>query len=328
MTLTSSAKANRMETIVFLDRATIPAHIQIPHPDFEHLWQEYPATKPEQVIERLQQASIAISNKVILDAATLRQLPKLKMIAISATGTNNVDLDYCHQNKITVCNIRGYATDSVPEHVIAMMFALRRNLMGYHNDIKAGVWQQEKQFCFFTHPIGDINGSTLGVIGSGSLGQAVAKLGRALGMQVLFAERKGKNSCRDGYTSFEDVLEQADVLTLHCPLTAETTNLIGKEELQRMKPSGLLINTGRGGLVDEQALVDALKDGEIGGAGTDVFTQEPADKTNPLLANVHLPNLLLTPHVAWGSDSAIQTLANQLIDNINKFAEGKPQNIV
>ncbi|OLQ77469.1 glycerate dehydrogenase [Photobacterium proteolyticum] len=317
-----------MENIVFLDRDTIPAHIQLPQPNFSHEWHQYPATAPQQVLSRLQQATIAISNKVVLDTNILSQLPRLKMVAIAATGTNNVDLDYCHQHGITVSNIRGYACDSVPEHVIAMMFALRRNLMGYHQDIQAGVWQQKKQFCFFTHPIGDINGSTLGIIGSGSLGQAVAKLAQALGMKVLFAERKGQSKCREGYTPFSDVVEQADILTLHCPLTAETANLIGRQELRQMKPSSLLINTGRGGLVDEQALVNALQQGEIGGAGVDVFTEEPADDSNPLVAHAHLPNLLLTPHVAWGSDSAIQTLANQLIDNLNRFVEGKPQNVV
>ncbi len=225
-------------------------------------------------------------------------------------------------------NIRGYATNSVPEHVITMMFALRRNLMGYHRDIANGVWQQEKQFCFFTHPIGDINGATLGIIGGGNLGLTVAKLAQALGMKVLFAEHKGKQSCREGYTPFTEVITRADVLTLHCPLTVQTTNLIGAKELESMKPSSLLINTGRGGLVDEQALVDALINDKIAGAGVDVFTQEPADETNPLIANTHLPNLLLSPHVARGSDSAIQALVNQLIDNINQFIEGKPQNVV
>ncbi|MGF1731886.1 D-2-hydroxyacid dehydrogenase [Photobacterium kasasachensis] len=317
-----------MENIVFLDRDTIPAHIQLPQPNFSHEWHQYPATAPQQVLSRLQQATIAISNKVVLDADTLSQLPRLKMVAIAATGTNNVDLDYCHQHGITVSNIRGYASDSVPEHVIALMFALRRNLMGYHQDIQTGVWQQKKQFCFFTHPIGDINGSTLGIIGSGSLGRAVAKLAQALGMEVLFAERKGQPKCREGYTPFSDVVEQADILTLHCPLTAETANLIGRQELRQMKPSSLLINTGRGGLVDEQALVDALQQGEIGGAGVDVFTAEPADDSNPLVAHAHLPNLLLTPHIAWGADSAIQTLANQLVDNLNRFVNGKPQNVV
>ncbi|WP_407676585.1 D-2-hydroxyacid dehydrogenase [Photobacterium obscurum] len=317
-----------METIVFLDRDTIPDHIQLPQPDFSHQWYEYPSTTPEQVIERLQHATIAISNKVVLDAGTLSQLPKLKMIAIAATGTNNVDLNYCHQHGIIVSNIQGYAVDSVPEHAVAMMFALRRNLMGYHQDIQAGVWQQKQQFCFFTHPIGDIKGSTLGIIGSGSLGQAMAKLAKALGMKVLFAEHKNQRQCREGYTPFTDVLVQADILTLHCPLTAQTTDLIGKAELAQMKPSSLLINTGRGGLVDEAALVEALKSGQIAGAGVDVFTEEPADTSNPLVAHAGLPNLLLTPHVAWGSDSAIKALTNQLIDNVNKYVEGKPQSLV
>lgn len=316
------------QKIVFLDRATIPKHIQLPSPNFPHEWQEYATTKPEQVIKRLQHATIAIANKVILDADVLSQLPQLKMIAISATGTNNVDLAYCHQHKITVANIRGYATDSVPEHVIAMMFALKRNLMGYHQDIQAGVWQQKKQFCFFTHPISDISGSTLGIIGNGSLGQAVAKLAKALGMEVLYAEHKGKETCRDSYRPFDDVIAHADVVTLHCPLSEHTQNLIGSNEFNRMKTNSILINAGRGGLVDEDALVDALKNGDIAGAGVDVFTQEPADMSNPLIANADLPNLILTPHVAWGADSAIQTLANQLIDNMNAYVAGKPQNLV
>ncbi|AJR10000.1 D-2-hydroxyacid dehydrogenase [Photobacterium gaetbulicola] len=317
-----------MEHIVFLDRDTIPDHIALPSPEFAHQWTQYSSTRPEQVIERLRDATIAITNKVVLDAAILAQLPKLKMIAIAATGTNNVDLAYCRQQGITVSNIRGYAIDSVPEHAVAMMFALRRNLLGYHRDIQQGVWQEKKQFCFFTHPIGDIRGATLGLIGSGGLGQAMAALGRALGMKVIFAERKGAEACREGYLPFHTVLAQADVLSLHCPLTNETRNLIGSGELEQMKDSAILINTGRGGLVDEQALVDALRCGEIAGAGCDVFTEEPADDDNPLIANSDLPNLLLTPHVAWGSDSAIQALANQLVDNLNAFAAGIPQNQV
>jgi glycerate dehydrogenase len=317
-----------METIVFLDRATIPEHITIPQPSVDCQWQEYATTTPEQVIERLQTASIVITNKVILDAQILSQCPQLKMIAIAATGTNNIDLAYCHQHNITVSNIQGYATNSVPEHVVAMMFALKRNLVGYHQDIQAGVWQQQKQFCFFSHPITDIAGSTLGVIGKGSLGNAVAVLAKAFGMIVLFAERKDADKCREGYSPFESVLQQADVLTLHCPLAVQTRNIIGREEFKRMKNSSILINAGRGGLVDEVALVEALQTQQIAGAGVDVFTQEPADNSNPLIANAHLPNLILTPHVAWGSDSAIQTLANQLINNIEQFIAGKPQNQV
>ncbi|HHF3109721.1 D-2-hydroxyacid dehydrogenase [Vibrio antiquarius] len=312
-----------LPTIVFLDRATIPEHIEIPRPSFQHYWREYDLTAPEQVIERLADADIVISNKVLLDQNILEQLPQLRMIAVAATGFNNVDVDYCAKHDIAAANVRGYATRSVPEHVIAMLFALRRNLFGYHQDIAAGEWQRNKQFCFFTHPIGDIGGSTLGVIGSGALGQATAQLADALGMQVIFAERKGAPECRPGYVPFEEVLKRSDALTLHCPLNEHTQNLIGQAELQQMKSNAILINTGRGGLVNEDALVDALKQGEIAAAGFDVFTQEPADESNPLIANMGLPNLLLTPHVAWGSDSSIQRLVEILIENINAFERGE-----
>ncbi|WP_187695509.1 D-2-hydroxyacid dehydrogenase [Photobacterium lucens] len=317
-----------VEHIVFLDRATIPSHITIPRPRIPHQWTQYQRTKPDQVIERLQDATIVISNKVLLTADILSQLPKLKFIAIGATGTNNVDIDYCHQHHLPVANIRGYATRSVPEHVIAMIFALKRNIVGYQQDIIAGEWQKQQQFCFFTHPISDIAGSTLGIVGKGSLGQATANLAKALGMKVLFAEHKGASVCRDGYSPFNDVLQQADVLSLHCPLTPDTQNLIAKAELLQMKPNAILINTGRGSLVNEQDLVDALLHQYIAGAGCDVFTTEPPTDDNPLLQHAHLPNLLLTPHVAWGSDSAITTLVEQLIENIECFYNGKPQNLV
>ncbi|PMN93364.1 D-2-hydroxyacid dehydrogenase [Enterovibrio norvegicus] len=317
-----------MEKIVFLDSATIPAHIHIPTPSFDHQWISYQETAPHQVIERLTDATMVIVNKVVLDANTLSQLPHLKLIAVSATGYNNIDLTWCHEHKLPVCNIRGYATRSVPEHVMALCFALRRNLTAYHRDIEDGVWQQKNQFCFFTHPIGDIAGSTIGIVGSGSLGQGVEALANAVGMTVLKAEHKGATAIRDGYVSFNTLLEHADIVTLHCPLDTSTSNLIGREELERMKPSAILINTGRGGLVDEFALVEALKKGDIAGAGVDVFTQEPASISNPLLAHAGMPNLILTPHVAWGSDSSLQTLANILIENLDAFIAGAPQNLV
>ncbi|MFB9215585.1 D-2-hydroxyacid dehydrogenase [Vibrio sinaloensis] len=314
--------------IAFLDRATIPTQIELPRVPFDHQWLEYDFTSPEQVVERLQGVQVVITNKVVLDREQLSQLPDLKLIAVSATGFNNVDIDYCAERGIAVTNVQGYATQSVPEHVIAMIFALKRNLMAYHNDIAAGEWQRNKQFCFFTQPIGDVAGSTLAVVGSGALGQATAQLAKAVGMQVLFAERKGESSCRPGFVPFETCLEVADVVSLHCPLNQQTHNLIGADELSKMKSTALLINTGRGGLVDEQALICALQQGDIAAAGVDVFTQEPADTSNPLLANISLPNLLLTPHVAWGSDSSIQNLANILIDNIAAFARGEKQNRV
>lgn len=315
-----------METIVFLDHGTIPAHISFPHPAFCHQWHQHDTTTPSQVIARLQQATIAITNKVVLDSQVLAQLPQLKFIAIAATGTNNVDLDYCHSHNIKVANIQGYATRSVPEHVIAMIFALKRNLAGYQQDITNGEWQRQQQFCFFTHSITDVAGSTLGIMGNGSLGQAVATVAKALGMNVLFAEHAGATQCRDGYHPFEQVLREADIISLHCPLTATTKNMIAAPQLALMKSSAIIINTSRGGLINEQALVDALLSRQIAGAGIDVFTTEPALPSNPLIAHSQLPNLILTPHVAWGSDSAIQTLVNQLIDNINSFHQGTDKN--
>ena len=236
--------------VVFLDRATIPSQISLKALSFEHEWVEYDFTQPNQVAERIADAEIVITNKVVLNASNLSFAAKLRFIAVSATGVNNIDLEYCQGNGISVSNIQGYATQSVPEHVIAMLFALKRNLKGYHQDIERDVWQRDKQFCFFTHPIQDIAGSTLGIFGSGSLGQATAVLAKAIGMQVGFAERKGASTCREGYTPFEEVLRTVDAISLHCPLTTQTENLISREEFQMMKSNCVLINAGRGGLVD------------------------------------------------------------------------------
>jgi glycerate dehydrogenase len=258
---------------------------------------------------------------------SLTQLKTLKMIAVCATGTNNVDLDYCRAHGITVTNIRNYAVHAVPEHVFMLILALRRNLLGYHKDVHNGLWQKSEQFCLFTHPILDLHGSTLGVIGHGALGEAVAKLGEAFGMRVLLAEHKETEQVRPGYTAFETVLAESDVITLHCPLTPATHHLIGAAELKKMRRDALLINTARGGLVDETALATALKQGNIGGAGFDVLTVEPPRAGNPLL-EINLANFILTPHIAWSSRNAMQIMANQLVDNIEAFVSGVPQNRV
>ncbi|MDQ5905905.1 MAG: glycerate dehydrogenase, partial [Pseudomonadota bacterium] len=277
---------------------------------------------------RLAEATIAIVNKVQIDAGMISRLPQLKMVAVAATGTNNIDLEACRARGIVVSNIRGYAVHTVPEHAIALMLALSRNLIAYRESVQAGRWQQSEQFCFFDHPIRDLHGATLAIIGSGSLGDGVARLAEAFGMTVLKAERKGANVCRPGYVPFAEALATADIVSLHCPLTADTQGLIGAAELQSMKRSALLINTSRGGLVDEAALVQALKEGWIAGAGFDVLTKEPPKDGNPLLSPelLALPNFLLTPHVAWASRPAMQALADQLIANIEAFVRGEPQN--
>lgn len=313
------------QRIVFLDRSTLKA--QVRRPAFEHSWAEYPVTAASELPQRLAGATIAITNKVALREETLRRLPDLKMIAVAATGYDVIDVGCCKAHGIAVANIRNYAVHTVPEHAFALITALRRNLLAYRRDVENGRWQQVDQFCFFDHPISDLHGSTLGILGEGVLGQATAHIGRAFGMQVLFADHAPPKAPGVVFTPLERVLAESDVISLHLPLTDETRNLIGSAELRRMKRTAILINTARGGLVDEQALAQALKEGVIAGAGFDVLTREPPKEGNPLL-ELRLPNFILTPHVAWASDGAMQFLADQLIDNIEAYVSGRPQNLV
>jgi glycerate dehydrogenase len=240
---------------------------------------------------------------------------------------DNIDLEFCNSNNIAICNGRDYATTSLPEHVLMLIFALRRNLIAYSDDVVRGEWQSAKQFCLLGHSINDLRGSTIGIVGYGVLGKATAKLARAVGMDVLVAERKDATIIRGHRVSFADVLRRSDVLSLHCPLTNASRNLIGAEELEMMKSTSILINTARGALVDEVALVKALKDGTIGGAGIDVLRAEPPINSNVLLEE-KLPNLIVTPHVAWASREAMQALADQVIDNLESFVRGQPRNLV
>jgi len=234
---------------------------------------------------------------------------------------------YCREHGIAVANIRNYAVHTVPEHTFALILALRRNLLAYRQDVENGVWQKSDQFCFFTHDIGDLHGATLGIIGEGALGQGTAAIARAFGMQVLFADHEPPKAPGVEFTPLDEVLARADVLSLHCPLTPSTRNCIGIEQFRKMKRNALLINTARGGLVDEAALIQALDEGLIAGAGFDVLTVEPPRDGHPLL-DIRRSNFILTPHVAWASDGAMQFLADQLIDNIELWARGTPQHLV
>ena len=307
--------------IVFLDQATIPAGRKIPRPNFPHHWTDYDNTSPEQCYERCKEADIVVTNKVIFDRELLQRLPKLKLIALTATGMNNVDLEAAKELGIEVKNVAGYSNVSVPEHVIGMIFALKHSLIGYHRDqITSDRWATCGQFCYTDHPISDVRGSTLGVIGKGALGSEVARLAELLGMNVIFAERQGASEIRAGYLPFEQVLAQADIVTLHCPLTEQTKHIINQQTLSLMKNSAYLINTGRGPLIDEKALLTALENGQIAGAALDVLTKEPPELNDPLIqAAKRLPNLLITPHVAWASDSAVETLIGKVRDNIEEF---------
>ncbi|MDM5180178.1 D-2-hydroxyacid dehydrogenase [Massilia sp. DJPM01] len=314
-----------MHTIVFLDRDSLKANVR--RPAFGHEWREHAASGSGEVLERLRGATIAITNKVALRAADIAQLPELKMVAISATGTNNVDLDACRERGIVVSNIRDYSLVAVPEHCFSLILALRRNLKAYGADVDAGHWQRSSQFCLHSHPIADLAGSRLGIVGYGALGKKVAAIGRAFGMRIAVVSRSKVDDPGVEVLTFDELLRTSDVVSLHLPLSAQTANMIGARQLAQMKPGALLINTARGGLVDEAALASALAGGVLGGAGFDVLSQEPPAPDNPLLA-LRLPNFILTPHVAWASAGAMQTLADMLIDNVEAFEAGKPLNVV
>ncbi len=308
-------------SIVFLDRETLVADLR--KQAFEHDYVEHEATGPDEIVEKLKDATICVTNKVPMRAETLAQLPNLKLIAVAATGTDVIDKAAAKEHGIAVVNIRNYAFNTVPEHVIALMFALKRNLVGYANDVKQGVWSKSRQFCFFDHTINDIAGATMGIVGYGAIGKSIGKRCEALGMKVIAYDVMPQ----DGLVDLDTILRESDVITLHAPLTPETRNMIGADELRKMKTTAILINTARGGLVDEAALAAALMSGEIAGAGFDVLTEEPPKNGNVLL-DPSIPNLIITPHVAWASREAMQVLADQLVDNIDAFVDGKPQNVV
>lgn len=310
-------------SVVFLDRASLVANVR--RPAFPHAWTEYNATTAVQAVERLRGATVAITNKVPLRADALAQLPDLKLIAVAATGTDIIDLAAARERGIVVCNIRDYAYAAVPEHTFALILALRRNLLAYRADVEAGAWQRSPRFCLFDHPIRDLHGSRLGLVGYGALGRRVAEIGRAFGMEIAVHTRTRVDGVIN--LGLDELLATSDIVSLHVPLSDATRHLIGAAQLASMQPTALLINTARGGLVDEAALADALTRGVIAGAGFDVLTQEPPAPGNVLL-NLRLPNFILTPHNAWASFEAMQGLADQLIDNVEAFVAGAPRNVV
>jgi glycerate dehydrogenase len=317
-----------MDRIVFLDRATIGPTVTIGKPGFAHEWIEHQATAEAEIGRRLADATIAITNKVPIREATLAELPNLKMIAVAATGYDVVDVHACQARGIVVANVRGYAVNTVPEHTFTLILALRRSLIGYRQDVIAGEWQRAGQFCFFNHPIRELRGSTLGIMGEGAIGQAVARLGQAFGMRTLYAAHKGVQGLGPLYTPFEQVLEESDVITLHCPLMPSTRNMLATPEFERMKRRPLLINVSRGGLVNERDLVTALERGLITGVGFDCLTSEPPGNDHPFWPILDRPNVIVTPHVAWASEEAMQVLWDQLIDNIESFHRGEPANVL
>ncbi len=287
----------------------------------------YPQTAADEVVERIGSANIVIVNKVVLTAEVLQRCPNLALICVIATGVNNIDTQAAADQGIRVVNCQAYGTESVSQHAIAMILALNTHLLDYHNAVKAGRWEQAPHFCFLDYPIREVAGQTLLVVGHGELGSAVARKAECLGMQVLIAERPGAAEIRPGRVAFEEAITQADAVTLHCPLTEETRHLIDTNVLQRMKSNAIIINTARGGIVHEADLARALRAGTIGGAGMDVLTLEPPRDGNPLLAG-DIPNLIITPHSAWGSRTARQRIVEQTVENIQAWQRGEGLRVV
>lgn len=312
-----------MLNIVFLDRNALPEGQNLPKFSFEHNYTEYATTSKEQIIERAKDAEIIITSKVPLTADILVKLPKLKLIAITATGVNNVDLEQAKELNIVVKNVLGYSHTTVPEHILALIFALKHSLVSSIRDqATSNRWAECGQFCYFDTPVTDIAGSTLTILGKGVIGKSLALKAKALGMEVIFAERQNNLNIRPGYVEFNEALKQADIVSLACPLTRETENLINAKTLKLMKPSAILINTGRGALVNEKDLLNALQNKTIAGAGLDVLVKEPPKIDNPLVQYAKTAsNLVITPHIAWSSNSALQTLVAKVAENIETFVK-------
>ncbi|WP_409423916.1 D-2-hydroxyacid dehydrogenase [Pseudoalteromonas sp. RW-H-Ap-1] len=281
-------------------------------------------TRPEQVLAHSQNAEVLITNKVVINRDTMMQLKSLKLICVSATGTNNVDLDAAKEFGIAVTNVAGYSTPSVVQHTFSLVTNLLGNTHRYQADCQQGAWQKSEMFCRLDYSFNDLQGKTFAIIGGGTLGNAVSKVAEAFGANVIIAERKGA-ACRNGRTPFETAIKTADIISVHCPLNDETRDLITLNELKMMKPTALIINTARGGIINEADLVETLKANIIAGAGVDVLTKEPAELTNPL-ANYTGDNLLLTPHIAWASTESIVRLVKEVSLNIAAFSQHESRN--
>jgi len=281
----------------------------------------HPYSDAEEVAERIADCDIALVNKTRLDRAAIAAAKNLKLIVLSATGTDNVDTVAAREHGVAVANIRDYCSTALGQHVCALILELTQHVGRYDALVRSGAWQRSKSFALFDYPIRDLTGRTLGIVGYGSLGKAAARIGGSLGMRVLISARPKSKIVLDGRVAFESLLEQADVLSLHCPLTDETHHLIGARELKRMKADALLINTARGGLIDDEALAAALRAGEIGGAGIDVLPVEPPPADQPLLAP-DIPNLIVTPHIGWAARESRQRALDQVVENIADFLDG------
>ena len=308
--------------IVFLDAASLGdadlAALQQPGCEL----QLFPYSAPADIVDRLQHADIAIVNKCRLDAAVLAQLPRLKAIMVAATGMDNIDLTAAATQGIQVFNVKDYAGTAVPQHVFALLLALSNQLCQYQQAVQRGDWSRSQNFCLLDYPMFELAGKTMVIVGYGSLGQATAELAKAFGMRVLIAERPDVTEVRPGRIAFNNALALADVLSLHCPLTPATQHLLNRERLAQLKAGAVLINTARGGLIETEALIAALKSGQLLAAALDVLETEPPPAEHPLL-QCRLPNLLLTPHIGWASREARTRMVLKIAANIQTFVNSR-----
>jgi glycerate dehydrogenase len=315
---------------VFLDYKTLsPEDLELQKLwEMPFKWALHDSTTAGQTADRISDAEVILTNKVVIDRQLLSDNPQIKYIVILATGTNNVDLEAASELGVPVSNIVGYSTESVAQHTFATILSLKRKLTEYRISVNTGEWSASPFFCLPIHPIQDLSGQTLGIIGYGSIGKRVHKIADAFGMNVLISESlvPGSSNSEDR-TSLKTLYKQSDVISLHCPLSEYSKNLIGKKEFSMMKPSAILLNMARGGIVIENDLFDALKTGQIAGSATDVMTEEPPSEDHILLKE-ELSNLLITPHVAWASQQARQNLVNQLGDLLRAFLDGDLKNLV
>ncbi len=313
---------------VFLDYGTMGPGLDLS--PLEALVDElvvYDKTRGREIVERIQGANIVFTNKMRFTSDVLKAAPDLTYIGLTATGTDNIDLDGAKAAGVTVSNIRAYCTESVAEHVFGALLMLTHRLRDYDRFTRAGGWQAADDFCPLRWPISELSGKTLGIVGFGELGQGVARIAEAFGMGVVVAARPGSESVPDDRLSLEALLTEADVVSLHCPLNEQTRELIGARELGLMKPTAILINTARGGLINSQALAGALASGDIAAAAIDVLPKEPPRDGDPLL-DYDGDNLVMTPHIAWGTTEARQAAIDQLAENAAAFLNGSPRNRV
>ncbi|KAA1175998.1 D-2-hydroxyacid dehydrogenase [Marinobacter salinexigens] len=304
---------------VFLDAKTLGDDVDLSSiEDVTGGLKKYEKTAPDEVLERIKGFDTVLVNKVVLGREHFEECPELKTIAVVATGTNNIDKVAAKDHGVEVLNVINYGRSTVAQHTMALILALATRLLDYDRDVRAGRWGKSDMFCLMDHPILELEGRTLGIVGYGDLGKGVIERAEAFGMKVVLGARPGQEAGDvDGYPRIplDELLPQVDVLSLHCLLTDDTKDMISERELKMMKPDSLLVNTSRGGLVNEQALADALRAGEIGGAGFDVLTEEPPRNGNPLLAD-DIPNLIITPHSAWASREARQRIADITAKNL------------